>query len=210
MGSKWSIQYLDALSIAIVVCILDLFLYSYFLQANIGDANTLIFADVIIVFLAAVIGRRFAKDSGLPVWRRSHYSKNVYISVLIGICIISLNTYILCSYNTDEISWLKFASAYQPLFLAIRAAITEEVVFRLLIFSFIIKLANKISKSNNVCFILGALISAAIFAMLHNGSFISFIFGIGLCYIYMNTGLIPAMIVHFLADAFPFLWIYIK
>lgn len=214
MENKGLSQYQDALSITLAVFILDLFLYGYFLQTSTNFTNTHIFIDVVIVLLAFIIGRRVANSMGLPVWLLSNAvdrsRRSIYISALIGIVIVSSNTYILCNYNIDAVPWLRFTNVYQSLFLAIRAALTEEVIFRLFIFSVIVKLTNKITKSGIICFILGALVSAVTFAVLHNGSYLSFIFGIGLCYIYRNTGLMPAMAIHFLADFIPFTLIYMR
>jgi hypothetical protein len=207
-------QYVDVLFIALAVFMLDVLLYSYFLQTNTNYINTLIFVDVVAVLLSSIAGRKVAHSLDLPIWGVSYTEveskRSIFISALMGIVIVSLNTFVLCNYNIDGIPWLKFTNIYQSLFLALRAALTEEVIFRFLIFSVIVKLSNRVIKSKGICFIIGVLISAITFAMLHNGFYLSFIFGIGLCYIYKNTGLIPAMIIHFLADFIPFSLIYTK
>jgi hypothetical protein len=214
MESRELRQYVDILSITLAVFTLDILLYGYFLQTNTNYINTFIFVDVVIVLLSSIIGRKVAQKLELPVWWASYAEvesrRSIFISALIGIVIVGLNTFILCNYNIDRIPWLRFTDIYQSLFLALRAALTEEVIFRLLIFSVTVKLSSKLIKSNSICFIIGVSASAITFAMLHNGVYLSFIFGIGLWYIYRNTGLIPAMVIHFLADFIPFSLIYTK
>lgn len=207
-------QYIDVLFVTLAVFILDILLYSYFLQTNANYSNALIFVDVVIVLLALVFGRKVANRLEFPIWQVSYIvgmsKRSIIISILIGVGIVSTNTIILCNYDIDMIPWLRFNNIYQPLLLAIRAALTEEIVFRLLIFSLICKFTNDISKSSTICFISGALFSAIAFGLPHSGFYLAFIFGIGLCYIYKNNGLISAMMIHFLADFIPFTLIYLK
>ena len=213
MESKGLRQYEDVLSVTLAVFILDILLYSYFVQTSTNN-DLFILIDVIITVIAAVMGKKLAGAAGFPVWKVSYAAgksrKSIIVSILIGIGIIGSNTFILCNYNTDMFSWLSFTNAYQPLFVSLRAALTEETVFRLLIFPGVTWLANKISRSCTVSIVLGALASASAFGLFHNGFYLPFIFGLGLCYIYKKNGLIPAMIIHFLADFIPFTLIYIK
>ncbi len=213
MESKGLRQYADVLSVTVAVFILDILLYSYFVQTNTNN-DLFIFVDVIITFLAAATGRKLAGTTGFPVWKVSYAAgesrKSIIVSILIGIGIVGTNAFIMCNSNIDMIYWLSFSSVYQPLFVSIRAALTEETVFRLLIFPGVTRLANKISRSSTVSIVSGALASASAFGLFHNRFYLPFIFGLGICYIYKKNGLIPAMIIHFLADFIPFTLIYLK
>lgn len=214
MGSKMLRQNADVFSAAIAVLFLDILLYNYFLQTSTDKSNTLALMDVIIISTSIILGKKVARQSEFPVWKTNcttAQNKNgVIASMLMGIGIIGSNTLILYKHNIDMIPWISFTGLYQPLALAMRAALTEEIVFRLLIFSAVYKFVNKISKSSTICFFSGMLVSAIAFGLLHDGFYLSFVFGIGLCYLYKNNGLIPAMLVHFLADFIPFILIYMK
>lgn len=214
MEKKVSGQYVDVLSTAIIVLLIDLFLVGYFRMTDAYNNQAPIAADVLIVIAAILLGRRSVMLMGFPVWQVKYdweTSKTKFlISVLIGLCIVSLNAVILTNSDISNISWLKFSKFHQPYLLSLRAALTEELLFRFCIFSLISSIVSRFFISRTVVVICGALISSALFGLLHQGFYLSFIFGAGLCYIYRNNGLIFAMGVHFLADFIPFMLIYLR
>lgn len=214
MERKVSGQYVDVLSTAIIVLFLDVFLIGYFSMTDAYNNHTPVAVDVLLVILAILLGRKTVKLMDFPVWQKKYYweidKRQFLISVLIGSCIILLNAMVLLNSDISSIAWLKFSKFHQPYLLALRAALTEELLYRFFIFSFIAEIVCRVFNSRAFGIISGTLISSFLFGLLHQGFYLSFVFGLGLCYIYKNNGLIFVMGVHFLADFIPFMLIYLR
>ncbi len=214
MERKVSEQYVDVLSTALIVLFLDLLLYSYFGMTDVYGNHAPVAADIMLVIAAVLIGRESVKKIGFPVWQvkyeRGINSKQLLISIFIGSCIVVFNTLVLTCSDISNAPWLKFSNFYQPYFLSLRAALTEELVYRFLAFSVVVQFTDCLFKSRAIGIAAGALVSSFLFGLLHQGFYFSFVIGVGLCYIYKNNGLVFAMVVHFLADFIPFLMIYLR
>ena len=206
-------QYKDILITVLCVLILDILLKSYFIQ-NLGYSGYgFVVFDIIVILLAVTIGRLVIKELGFPMWRAKYSHdvdlKHIIASILLGVLIIISNTVIWSRSNGDMVSWISFSSYHQPIFLSLRAAVTEEIIFRLFIFSTVTLMASKISKSKMGPLVVGALVSSILFGLFHQGFYLPFIYAVMLCYVYRYNGLLLAMLIHFLSDAFPFILIYL-
>lgn len=206
--------YVDVLSAVLAVLFLDVLLYGYFRTVGIYSNQTFIPVDIMFIGAAALLGKRSAKKIEFPVWQARHAtdanSKGLLISILIGSFIVIINTMVLSNSDISSISWLKFSNFFQPLLMSLRASLTEELLYRLLIFSVAAQFAGSFFKSRPVGIAAGALVSSFLFGLLHQGFYFSFVIGVGLCCIYMNNGLIFAMVVHFLANLIPYMLIYLR
>ncbi len=95
----------------------------------------------------------------------------------------------------------------QAFFLSLRAGITEEVVFRLFLLSLSAWITLRIFHNRRGAIGVGVLVSSLLFGLIHPGFILAFLMGLAMAYIYLEAGLLPAMLVHFLGDFVPFsLW----
>ena len=100
--------------------------------------------------------------------------------------------------------WLTLLIPETAVALSLRAALTEEIVFRLFLFLLATWVIERFIHSQKRSMIVGAVASAFMFALMHGSGFaVAFPLGLALVYIYHRGGLLPAMIVHFFADAIP-------
>jgi membrane protease YdiL (CAAX protease family) len=214
MEIKKFYQYKDILIVVFCVLVLDILLKNYFTIVYGETGFRLIAFDLIISFIAIFLGKKATSSAELPIWQVKYEGnmirKQLLITFFLGAIIVVTNTLIWNNSNGDTVAWASFTSFFEPILISGRAALVEELFFRLLTFSFIVVIVRKISKSDIVSFIIGALLSSIIFGLYHQGFYLAFIYGILLCYIYKNNGLIPAMVIHFFSDAIPFIMIYIK
>lgn len=117
---------------------------------------------------------------------------------------------------TQNVGWFTISKPFEAILLALRAGITEEIIFRLFLFSLLIWLLQKITAHFNLenkkekITIFSAIIASIIFAALHSFNILAFVLGLMLTFIYFKKGLIPVMIVHFFADVIPFLLVVIN
>lgn len=202
-------NYIYILLISIVVGVCD-----YFLQ------NTLIFDsivyrqiinDVSIMLLSGYIGIILASKVDIPLWlNRSSDSKDKKSNLfmwLLGILLIAINAFMFLSHSKDSStlpSTFNTLAPHTAFILSIRAALTEEILFRLFSISTLIWIARKITKSAKVPVFFAVMLSSVLFALIHQSFLYPFIYGLLLGYIYLKTGLIPVFIIHFLADVIPF------
>lgn len=214
MGSKMSGQYAIILSITLIVLFLDILLFNYFRMVGTYSIYSLVPIDILFVIGAVFLGQGSVREMGFPTWQLKYEDtgskKRLLISILLGSCIVIVNTLLLVSSDVSNTPWLRFTSFFQPLFISLRAGLTEELLYRFFIFSVVSKFAGSMLKSRTFGIAAGAIVSSILFGLLHQGFYFSFVVGLGLCYIYRNNGLMFAMGVHFLADFIPFTIIYMR
>lgn len=213
MGNRKINQYLDIIIVVLFILVIDVLLKSYFETIYKASANGLIVLDLVASILAIFFGRYAAIAIGLPIWQvkyNNETKKQILFVILLGAAMVALNTLIWYKSDSNIVSWTRFSNIAEPIFVSMRAALTEEVFFRLLGFSVISLVASKLTQSTIYPFIIGALLSSAIFALYHQGFYLAFVYGLLLCYIYKRNGLLSAMAIHFLSDVIPFIMIYMK
>ncbi len=211
MKYKNSDKYLLILSVVLTVLIDILIKPILYLESSIYN---LIITDFLIVSFLGYIGLAFAYKENLNTFLPKHnYSdlpKRIFIiySLLVFFLII-LNTVTWIIYSGGNIplpSWINITSPGLAVIIAIRAAFMEEIVFRLFLISFILyalKQLNVIIEFNQK---LSIILSSIIFSFtFHSGSIISIISGMILGAVFLNFGLLYAIIIHFLADVIPFI-----
>jgi membrane protease YdiL (CAAX protease family) len=130
--------------------------------------------------------------------------------ILLGLAIIIPNTliYYFSQSVISTIPWLSFSNLKEPILLALRAGIHEEIVYRLFIFTLATYLVSTIIESKRKSVIIGMVLSSIVFGLLH-GFYFAYLSGAILAYIFYKNGLISAIVVHFLADAIPWTLLFI-
>ncbi|WP_330623498.1 CPBP family intramembrane glutamic endopeptidase [Acetoanaerobium pronyense] len=104
----------------------------------------------------------------------------------------------------QQVSWLNFSSFNEIFLLSLRAGLHEEIIFRLFVFSMFTYLISKNINSKEKAIFGGIVLSSLLFSLMHGGlNIVAFVFGAVLAYIFYNNGLIPAIIIHFLANLIP-------
>lgn len=207
----WSWHILAA---SIIIMLIDIGLSSFF-QVNLGEEIIpKIFVDVVIIILAGSVGKHFASKAKLPLWWRRYsdisLKRQLFILSILGLAVIISNI-LIYYYNLNfvaAISWLNFSNLKEPILLSLRASIQEEILFRLFIFTFVTYLMGKVIDSHKKSVIIGILLSAFIFGLMHRFYF-AYMSGVILAYVFYKNGLIPAIMIHFLADAIPWTLLYI-
>lgn len=134
---------------------------------------------------------------------------------IVGVLMAALNILVLSQANSSSFpEWTKYATdPYNIFILSLRAGLVEETVFRLFLFpvsvwgcALIRKRAESISK---VDIIIGAVISSALFGIIHNSGFILAVFtGFLLSFIYYKAGWESCVIAHFITDFMTFMIIF--
>ncbi|QUH26208.1 CPBP family intramembrane glutamic endopeptidase [Serpentinicella alkaliphila] len=202
------------LGVTLSVAFINFALSSFFIEKLKQPIYQNILSDGIIILLAGFLGMHLALKHNLPLWWRrikdiSLFKQFISITSLGLIMIISNSIiyYYHLSVNENSIAsipWLQFSNMKEIILLSLRAGITEEIVFRLFIFTFAVSTVRKIIHRDDFSIVIGIIISALSFVLLHGGfNIVIFIYGIILAYIYLKNGLVPAIIVHFLSDAIP-------
>ncbi|MBU7031221.1 MAG: CPBP family intramembrane metalloprotease [Theionarchaea archaeon] len=173
-------------------------------------------ANGVVIAAIGLIGFFFAARVGFPWWWHSAersaqgFEDTVYV-LFSGIVLVILNTAINTS-GSEQVQQMFSTGIFTPriaIGFSLQAAVNEEIIFRLCTFSGITWLARHFIHSHQKSLICGAITSVFFFALFHHGSgrVLAFSLGLILVYIYYKRGLIPAMIVHFFANAIPFLLI---
>jgi membrane protease YdiL (CAAX protease family) len=202
-----SILVVSALIVA-VDGIFDPFL-PYYDQASKGR---IILNNVLFVLPAGLLGLYFASHMELPWWWRSDENSKrwqvSHIVIILGIFLVIINTFLNLS-SPDRVTLNPlFASVTlkRAIGLSWHAGLVEETFFRLFLFSFVAWVIDRIFHSRKPALIIGAAMSTFIFALFHSTSAhaVAFVLGFAILYIYYKSGLLPAMVVHFFADAVPF------
>lgn len=206
----------DILVIAFSIAIINIGLVS-FIQDKLNEGIfEKILADIIIIVIVGFIGKHFASKVGFPLWWYRNMSvsfkKQFFVLIMLGLVIIIPNTliYYFNQNYVSTVSWLNFSNFKEIVLLSLRAGLYEEILFRLFVFTLVTCLVTKVIKSKQKSIIMGIIISSFIFGLIHGGVNIqASIFGGTLAYIYYKNGLVPAIIIHFLADAIPWTLLYI-
>lgn len=201
-------DYWIVIIIAFIVALINLGLIDILPYNNTTVAQSL--NDFLIIAVTGCLGVAFAGKSKLPVWtaKISENKKHNLGIILLGFIAIAVNTIIFINSQQQalEVSpWLNQLTPLSALIISIRAALTEEIIFRLFFISAIMLFINKFMSSTKVPLILGVIIASVIFGSIHPGFLLAFVYGVVLSYIYINSGLIMVFIIHFFADFIPFL-----
>lgn len=185
-------------------------LVGYYLQAS----TTIVFVwDFSVVLLTGLAGLFFAPRVNCPLWWRSHNSPSeskraAYITGALGLAVvIGCSMLNIASYMSDPnqalqvAPWIALLTPERGLALSFRAALNEEILFRLLLFPLVAWVFKSFIHSRQGSLVIGALASSFVFGLIHPGFVMAFLTGLAIVYIYHQCGLFPAMSVHFLIDA---------
>ena len=165
------------------------------------------FEYAIFAFLGLVLVER----TKLPGWWAKERSKKTNLVVaLLGATLVAANM-ALHYYSRSEAlrlaPWVGTLDLTQAFFLSLRAAITEEIIFRLFLISLSAWVILRIFHNRRGAIGVGVLVSSLLFGLIHPTFPLPFLMGLAMAYIYLRVGLLPAMAVHFLGDFVPFsLW----
>ncbi len=205
-------SFLVIVCIAVTVGLIDIRVLPSLQAAGIGSTAVV---DVVAALVPGILGLRFALDNGLPVWfrkwtelRRPHH---FFLTASLSLFIILLTAGLyLVSPLTQLPAWAASLTPERAILLALRAALGEEVLFRFFLFGLVVWMGRKIRAERGVSLIVAAVLSALAFTLIHSGFYIPFLEGLLLAVIYFESGLTPAMVVHFCADAIAFLILLTK
>jgi membrane protease YdiL (CAAX protease family) len=186
-----------------------------YVPAQIPTAAVLIW-DFGFVLVAGLAGLFLAPRVGSPIWWRQGDSSRTsrratLFPVVLGLVVVAYNSLSVVGYtlaHPDQMAalaaWSTALTPRSAIVLAFRAALNEEIVFRLFLFPLVAWIAGRLMRSRRIALVIGALASAFAFGLIHPGFFAAFVVGLAFVYIYYRRGLLPAMIVHFFADAIPY------
>lgn len=177
-----------------------------------APATTMLSFDFASTFLPGLAGVYISRRIGYPLWwrkgDRSPASRRAtLITALLGFTVIAANTCVYLTQEeraTDLAPWLALLTPETAIAISVRAALTEEVFFRLFLFPSIAWIFWRFTKQKEASLVIGALASTLAFGLIHPGFLWAFLTGMAILHIYHRRGLLPAMITHFLADAIPF------
>ncbi len=197
-----------AMAVATDVAVMPILRHSLYHRAS---ATTIFAFDFSSVLLTGLAGLFFAPRAGSPCWwhpgNSSPASRRVtFIAVLLGLAVVVSNTLIfVASRNqvTQQAPWLTALTRKTAIALAFRAALTENIVFRFFLFPLAAWVAAHFIHPRRTALIVGALVSALMFSLIHPGFIVAFLAGLALNYIYYQRGLLPAMVAQFFGDAIP-------
>jgi hypothetical protein len=204
-------------AIAVTVAVIDVFIIDVLAPGASAAQRAIL--DLIIMFVTGYLGYKFSRKSGLPLWwgrGEKGGTKRAYtIMVVVGLIVIILNSVININmlithreqFLTMSPAWVTYiaeGTPFKALLVSVRAALTEEIVFRLFLISIISGIMQWFTTSRANWLIASGILASMAFAFIHQPSLIPLLFGFMLSYIYINHGLIPVFVVHFLADAIPF------
>jgi len=174
------------------------------------------FSDFVVVLLAGLAGTFFAPRVGCPLWRRHSINSSkprraAYFSSILGLSVVVINTVVnlvqFTGYRSHTLQvspWLALLTPETALAISFRAALNEEVLFRLFLFPLVAWIVGRIVHAQELSLVTGALASSMVYGLIHPGFSIAFLVGLALVYVYHRSGLLSAMTVHFFADAIPF------
>jgi hypothetical protein len=211
---------LSIFAVATLVVMMDVIIMSILLGYYLQTSATIVFVwDFSVVLLTGLAGLSLAPRVNCPLWWRSYRSSSestraTYIMVALGLVVVSgcsiLN---IASYMADpsqalEVApWIALLTPERALALSFRAALNEEILFRLFLFPLVAWLAKCFRQSHQSSLVIGAFASSFVFGLIHPGFVMAFLTGLAIVYIYHQRGLFPAMSVHFLIDAISWLLI---
>lgn len=169
--------------------------------------------DAAVILIAGQMAWSAALRLGLPIWWRTGKAskRGKFILVGVGFVIIALNTYVNLDMmihhegqGLEMAPWMGKLTPWTAFLLSLRAALTEEILFRFFTISVIAWCLKVLSASLKISLVMASLASAVLFAWIHPAFLIPFIFGVMLAYVYVGFGLIPVFAIHFLANFIPF------
>ena len=168
--------------------------------------------DIAVLLVSGFFGLVLANKLNLFIYYPSkefikNSLKTIFFILFLGLLLIAANeiSWILYSKNGVSPAWIEKLNFNTAILISIRAAIYEEILFRLFLITVIIYYLKNIISYRKSAFI-SVLISAFIFSVsFHSGSIISFASGLLLGFVYLSTGIIPSILLHFMADAVPFI-----
>lgn len=205
--------FLSILAAATLVVAMDTVIMSILENLyHLDSATAVLVYDFTMVLVAGLAGSLLARRIDCPIWWRQHDGSSPsrhakHAVLLLGLFVVVLNTLnnILNIGQARQIApWIDLLTPETALALSLRAALNEEMVFRLFLFSLVVWIAKRFGRSRRASLVMGALASALAFGLIHGlGFVVAFSFGLALVYIYSRRGLLPVMTVHFLADAIP-------
>ncbi|VUT25280.1 MAG: CAAX amino terminal protease self- immunity [Candidatus Methanolliviera sp. GoM_oil] len=174
--------------------------------------------DFLFVFLSCFFGLTVASWINLPkLWVKENLIDPekfvVYIVLLLFIAGLNFLSYysnpgIIKDVLKDmpflrELSKLGSSGA---LALSLRAGVNEEILFRLFGISLVTFLLTKIKVKREGSLVVAIVISSIFFGLIHPSFPHYFFFGLLFGFLYIQYGLVPVMIFHFLADFSQFFW----
>lgn len=211
---------LSFFAVAVLVVATDVMLASilvrFYLQA--GIALVLIY-DFSVTLMAGWAGVFLARRVGSPLWLRSSGDSPVLqqktysivpFGLLVVVCNTILNVVYFVSYRDQALQvspWLASLTPEIALTLSLRAALNEQVVFRVFLFPLILLIIRYLVHSQKTSLLIAGLASAILVGLIHPGFVQAFLIGLALVYIYYQRGLLPAIVVHFFADSVPLMLI---
>jgi hypothetical protein len=208
---------LFVLVIAILVVAIDMAAMPILREYLYGRAPTVMVlaGDFSIALLAGLAGLYFASRVGSPCWWRLGIGsparrQATLVTLLLGLVVVVSNTVIMVTYYRQDTAqfaqiapWAALLTPARASALAFRAALTENVFYRLLLFPLGAWAVGRFTRSRRAALVSGALLSALVCGLLHPGFGAGFLIGVALVYICHQGGLVPVMIVHFLTDVIP-------
>lgn len=212
MQIKKSVWITQIFLIAVIMTVINMGLSSFFMMKLNKEITGQVLFDVFTIILTVGLGFYLATKVNFPLWWKrdceKSLAKQLIILILLGLAVIIPNT-VIYYFNQNTVAaipWTNFTNLKEPILLAMRAGLQEEIIFRLFLFTLITYAATKIVHSTRKSIVIGIAISSLLFGMMH-GFYPNFAYISGgiLAYIFYKNGLIPAMIIHFLADVIP--WI---
>lgn len=231
-GPSASTQYVNSRNLFFIIVVVGLIVAAevllfpfYRCQAS-GPLNQSILAriflgNIAIYLVAGVLGLYFASRLNLPLWCRwnsgSPDSRRVsFISLLLGLGAVAANTLYMLSLLDqiqviDQTHWFFCLTPRTAAALSFKAALTEEIFFRLFLFPVVTWAFDHFLRLREVSLVFGALLSQFFFGLCHGQAMlVAFFVGFSLIYIYYKRGLIPVMVIHFFGDAIPFVLISMR
>jgi hypothetical protein len=192
---------LSFFAVAVLVVAVDAMLMPilvrFYLQA--GIALVLIY-EFSITLIAGWAGVFLARRVNSPLWWRSSNDSAVlrrkaYIIVLLGLLVVVCNTilnlvyYVAYRDQALQLSpWLILLTPGIVLALSLRAALIEQVVFRLFLFPLILLVTRYFAHSQQGSLVIAGLASAFLVGLIHPRFVQSFLIGLALIYIYYKHG----------------------
>lgn len=202
--------------VAVLVAAIDVMLMSILVRFYLQASISLVLAyDFSVTLMAGWAGVFLARRVGSPLWLRSRNNSSVlrhkiYSIMLLGLLVIVCNTILnvvyYVSYHDQAMQaapWLASLTPEIAIALSLRAALNEQVVFRLFFFPVILLIIRYLVHSQKASLVIAGLTSAFLVGLIHPGFVQAFLIGLALVYIYYQRGLLPAIVVHFFADAAP-------
>lgn len=231
-GTSASTQYINSRGLFFIIVVVglivvaEILLFPFYRCQVSGPLSKSILAriflgNIAIYLTAGVLGLYFASRLNLPLWYSGNSglpdSRQVsFISLLLGLGTVAANTLYMLSLLdqaqvVDQTHWFFCLTPRTAAALSFKAALTEEIFFRLFLFPVITWAFDHFLHLREVSLVFGALLSQFFFGIYHGQAMlVAFFVGFSLIYIYYKRGLVPVMVIHFFADAIPFVLISMR